>query len=126
MPEVDSNENRKAGTTVFIPHKLWSRLCRKVCDVERTGRTVRVDGVWPGTTAWLVLSNVAGEMVGWDAHHIHRGLVGGDGAVIRRAFLLAIERLQDSGYHTAEQAEKDPAWLTDASAAPARFGENGQ
>lgn len=113
MDEIDFAEVELNENTPFIPPELITEARRLLSDVEKTTHTVRVDGVSPRNVAWLVISNVSGNMLASGQHHVYRGVLSMTGTALKQTFLLAVKRLQQNGYHDEDRAKEDVHWLNE-------------
>ena len=96
---------------MLIPPELMEEVRKQLKDGERTVHTIRVDGVSPRNLAWLLISNISGELIACGGHHVYRGVLSMTGTALRAAYLCAIEELQKGGYQGAADAAKDREWL---------------
>jgi hypothetical protein len=110
LAEVDKAEGQ-LGDLIGLPLELLTEVRQQIADASRTVHSVRVDGVSPRNIAWLVVSNVAGEMVACGHYHVYRGLLSMSGKALQQAFHRATDELQKAGFHDAAGAAKDREWL---------------
>ena len=96
---------------IGLPRELMVQVKQLVSNHERVLHTVRVDGVSPRNLAWLLVSNVAGDMLAGGHHHVYRGVLGMTGEALQKAFDRAVVVLEEGGYHDSAAAAKDRAWL---------------
>jgi hypothetical protein len=112
LSEVDKAEAALNAKILGLPSSLMQEVRRQISDgTGRTVYTVRVSGVSPHNVAWLVISNVAGELVACGEHHVYRGVLGISGQALQQAFVHAVHELQRGGRHDAAAVAKDLEWL---------------
>jgi hypothetical protein len=109
--ELEVAEAELERAIPFLPRELMVEVRRHLADRARTTHTVTVDGVSPRNVAWLVISNVAGEMVACGEHHVYRGVLSMSGKALQQAFLRAVDELKNGGQHDEAAASKDRTWL---------------
>jgi hypothetical protein len=112
---AEADEARKElgahPATLGLPPEMMETVNRLLNDAPRTVHTVRVDCVSPRNLVWLLISNVAGDMLACGEHHIYRGVLSMSGKALQSAYLRAVDELQESGFHDAEAAARDRTWL---------------
>lgn len=80
-------------------------------DVDKTVYSIREDKMNPRTAIFLLISNITGDMLSSGEYHVYRGVLNMTGNELLKVFYYAVKKLEESGFHSAEDAEKDREWV---------------
>jgi len=111
LEEVEKVELLLEAACFPLPRELMQGVRQQLSDYDRAVHTVQVDHVSPRNLAWLLASNVAGDLVACGQFHVYRGLLSSGGQALTKAFHRAVDELVQGGFHDAAAAEKDRQWL---------------
>lgn len=100
---------------MFVNDEIWERAKTLVYLKDKTEAFVEREGGDPEHLALLLVSNIAGEMIRSGRYHIYRGILGMQGTQIKHLFLKTISTMNEKGYSTLDETEKDRKWIEDTT-----------
>lgn len=74
-------------------------------------RAIRRENLEPSTVIWVLVTNVLDRELSCGSYHVYRGMLSASGSSLLALWDHATAQLQAVGYHSADEAEQDRAYI---------------
>ena len=85
-------------------------------DVEASRYEYETKKTHPITLALLLTTNAIADELPYGRYFMYRGCLNMKGELLYKLFLLAVDKLEEVGYHSHEKANEERAWIKEAIA----------